>query len=784
MAKAPGDTLIVRSGTYVESVTTWSSGSSGKPIVVKANPGDTVVWRGGGTDPSSLTGAIYIQNQSFIRIQGFRFDGSVARATIRVLNTNTSSKTNPVQGIEIVSNTFVNNGNNGNVVGITSSPIYFQYAGHSTFDSGDVVNTISGNTFDGNYGYSIALYSSNDTVVSNNTCRNEKSSLNTAFGVYIARFAQIGSGATRNVIESNVISNFTVDSYVGATRYSSNGMKLDAGASGNIMRRNIIHDLPGGNGIMTESGSNNNQTYENIVYNIGANGYVSGSATTNVSDGNTFRNNVAFNCACGMRLSNAKNTVVRNNIFYNNSSAQIWVSNQAVSNGGNVFSNNDYFKTNTTNVAVWNTSAGSCSTADKTLAQWVPLSKDTNSLSADPKFVNPPSDFHLQSTSPVRDKGENGVDMGAYPGNPGAGLTISLEGPAVLIPLSSASSNSRKVSLRGAVWKTATPESQGLDGSKLEAMVDVLASRKTSSLLVIRNDRVVCEWYEPGRDAKQRHYTASLAKALIGGVSLMVTLNDGHIKLDEYASRYIPAWLSDPFKSKIRIRHLASHTSGIEDAEGPEGWKRAFWARVPDPFSIAINDAPCLFAPGSDSTYSNPGVAALAYAVTASLRGTSRTDISSQLKERIMDPLGIAESEWSIGYGRSYQLDGMKLYSTWGGASFTPRAVAKVGLLMLHKGNWEGRQLVGSSWTTTMVSRSTAMPDHGLTWSINLDRQWPSLPRDAYAGAGSGHQLLLVVPSLNLIVVRNGGSITNESDFWAGLEEYVFEPLMNAVVRK
>jgi CubicO group peptidase (beta-lactamase class C family) len=409
------------------------------------------------------------------------------------------------------------------------------------------------------------------------------------------------------------------------------------------------------------------------------------------------------------------------------------------------------------------------------------LSKDTNSLSVDPKFMSPPSNFHLQSGSPVKDKGEGGVDMGAYPGNAGAGLTISLNGPAALSPLSSSSSTRQTVNSDSFVWQTASPESQGLDSTKLDTMANVLASRKTKTLLIVRNDRIIYEWYGPGRNATQRYHAASLAKTVVGGVSLMVAFNDGHIKPDDYASKYIRHWTEDPFKSSIRIRHLASDTSGIEDAEGPEEWKSAFWKRVPDPFSIALNDAPALFYPGSNTAYSNPGTAALAYAITASLRGKPLTDIHSLLKARILDPLGISEGDWSIGYGSSYQLDGMKIYPTWGGASFTPRAVAKVGLLMLHKGSWQGRQLVRSSWATTMVSRATAMPDFGLTWSINLDRQWTSLPRDAYAGAGSGHQLLLVIPSLNLVVVRNGGSVMNESDFWAGLEEYVFEPLMGAI---
>ena len=59
------------------------------------------------------------------------------------------------------------------------------------------------------------------------------------------------------------------------------------------------------------------------------------------------------------------------------------------------------------------------------------------------------------------------------------------------------------------------------------------------------------------------------------------------------------------------------------------------------------------------------------------------------------------------------------------------------------------------------------------------------MPRDAFAGAGAGNQVLLVVPSLDLIIVRNGSNLFDSSkgeEFWAGIEQYLFNPVMDAVV--
>jgi len=336
-----------------------------------------------------------------------------------------------------------------------------------------------------------------------------------------------------------------------------------------------------------------------------------------------------------------------------------------------------------------------------------------------------------------------------------------------------------------------------MESLKLSALRELQAQRHTKAFLVIRHDRIVCEWYADGYGPTRKHYTASLAKALVGGMSLMVALNDGRIGLDDHACQYIPSWRKDPLKAKITIRHLATHSSGIEDAEiaGKShaeltGWKGAFWRRDPDPFSVALNDAPVMFDPGAQFAYSNPGMAALAYAVTVSLKNGPQSEIQSLLKERVMDPIGVPDNDWSIGYGRAYLLDGIKLYANWGGGEYTARAIARVGQLVLHNGEWQGRQLVHPAWVKRMVTYDqdffSGMPQDSrrfrpaLGWWTNSGDAWPALPQDAFCGIGAGNQVLLIVPSLDLIAVRSGDLLIDspkETDFWEGLRSYLFEPV-------
>ncbi|MHC4118495.1 MAG: serine hydrolase domain-containing protein [Planctomycetota bacterium] len=350
-------------------------------------------------------------------------------------------------------------------------------------------------------------------------------------------------------------------------------------------------------------------------------------------------------------------------------------------------------------------------------------------------------------------------------------------------------------------WKIDRPETHGFSGEKLDGLTGSLAAKNTKALLIVRHDRIVCEWYAKGHGPDKKHYTASLAKALVGGMSLLVALNDGLVDADDPACKYVPQWKGDPVKSTITIRHLATHSSGVEDAEQDNmphmklpGWKGGFWRKDPDPFTLSRDDAPIIFTPGTKYAYSNPGMAMLSYTVTASLAGGEHTDVRTLLRERIMRPIGVADSDWSVGYGKTYDVDGLKLVPNWGGGSCTARAVARVGRLMLRKGDWQGRQLIDSRWVETVLRYAgTPKPDRpegnpqpacGLGWYTNFDGVWPQVPRDAFAGAGAGNQVLLVVPSLDLIIVRNGGNLydpAKDEGFWGGVEKYLFNPVMDAL---
>ncbi len=353
-------------------------------------------------------------------------------------------------------------------------------------------------------------------------------------------------------------------------------------------------------------------------------------------------------------------------------------------------------------------------------------------------------------------------------------------------------------------WRAATPESQGMSTPRLDAIKDRMAAKNTRAFLVIRHDRVVYEWYAPGVTSGTRQGTASLAKALVGGVSLAVALTDGLISLDDRASRFIPAWRNDPLKSLITIRHLGSHTSGLSDSttenvrnEEQAGWMGEFWRRLEplrDPFTISRDTVPMLFAPGARMEYSNPGLGMMTWCVTAAIQSGPVKDARTLLRDRVMRRIGAADSEWSVGYGRTFEVDGLPLVASWGGAAFTPRATARIGRLVLRNGDWDGERVLSPN-SVHQVTGDAGLPGNGgMGWWSNGGGRYAGLPKDAVWGAGAGDQLLLVAPGLDLIMVRNGQAMTPGPDerplsadnIFTKYHDYraqiLFEPLVRAVM--
>ena len=211
--------------------------------------------------------------------------------------------------------------------------------------------------------------------------------------------------------------------------------------------------------------------------------------------------------------------------------------------------------------------------------------------------------------------------------------------------------------------------------SRLETLRQELKARRTDAFLIVRGDRIVYEWYASRFGPNVPHHEAAMAKAVVAVPALLIALTDHRMGLDDRLSQYVSGLENDPLRSQIRIRDLLFHQSGLDDVDFNEakqghldGWKKAYYEYPNKRFEYALFQVPVLFQPGTQERYSGPGYYALAYALTRALQGAPETDINTLVAKRIMEPLGIPKRDWSLSYGTSYNVNGLKLFAIGSGA--------------------------------------------------------------------------------------------------------------------
>jgi CubicO group peptidase (beta-lactamase class C family) len=343
-------------------------------------------------------------------------------------------------------------------------------------------------------------------------------------------------------------------------------------------------------------------------------------------------------------------------------------------------------------------------------------------------------------------------------------------------------------------WDRAEPETAGLQPAAFARWTQGVEDRATRALLVVRHGQLVHEWHASWRGDRSRYHAASIAKGAVGGLALALLAEAGHVELDAPAATYIPDWRNDPVRSQVTVRQLATHSSGLARAQrkNPEEWMTRFWQLGPDhaPMRVAVEETPFVFPPGRGFGYSQPGFAVLSVVIAAALRDSGEPTLPVFLRDRVFRPIGVADDEWTIGYGQPFEIGGLETWATWGGVEISADGLARLGLLLLRRGQWDGREVISPAAIEQMTADAGtptdldgAWPTAALGWWTNARGRWPRLPRDSFLAFGTGHKILLVVPSLDLVVVRLGHSLdpaAAEDDYWAPLEHHLFDPLMDA----
>ncbi len=318
-------------------------------------------------------------------------------------------------------------------------------------------------------------------------------------------------------------------------------------------------------------------------------------------------------------------------------------------------------------------------------------------------------------------------------------------------------------------WDTISPSTLGWCQDKLDTLLDYMGQHNTKAFMILKDGKIVVEKYYGTFTVDSIWYWASAGKSL---TSFLIGLaqEQGYLNINDSLPKYLGHGFSSCTTSgedSIRIIHQLTMTSGFDDMPGGATSQ------------YNCTDDTCLFClapPGSRWAYHNAP-----YTMTHWVIDSATGITTNAFKTNNLQSCGITGLFIPNGYDDVY-------YSK-------ARSFARFGLLMLAKGIWDNDTIMyDTAYFNQMINTSQNLNlAYGYLWWLNGKSSYrlPNTqiqingplsvyaPADMYSALGKNDQILDVVPSMNLVLIRMGdpfglpldvATVTNDS-IWIRLND-------------
>lgn len=305
-------------------------------------------------------------------------------------------------------------------------------------------------------------------------------------------------------------------------------------------------------------------------------------------------------------------------------------------------------------------------------------------------------------------------------------------------------------------------ESRGLSMQNLRAAAAYSAGMRGKSLLVIQRGKTIYEEYPNGFAANEAHKIYSGTKGF-WNLAALAAEEDGILSLKERAADTLPEWRDDKMRSRITIRQLLDFTSGLDP------FFELHEDGISDRDELALRRA--LVAEPGDAFIYGPCSLQVFHLIMKRKLASLRKTPTKYLERRVLAPMGLGPQR--------YVTDNSGNPLLAAGFTLSARQWAQLGKVMLL----EGRQIVSreslkfcscgtarnKAFSLGFWNNSEAGGNRAQEVNVEnmLEEKWPKqhwrnaclqrhAPGDLIASIGSGSQRLYVVPSHDLVVVRQG----------------------------
>ena len=335
-------------------------------------------------------------------------------------------------------------------------------------------------------------------------------------------------------------------------------------------------------------------------------------------------------------------------------------------------------------------------------------------------------------------------------------------------------------------WEEAPPREVNVDPQKLEAALDFERPRMTQEIAVFRHGCLIGErrWFTGEGEHFEGWSMSKSATAMAAGRAISLGLLD----IDDSVGKFVPE--ADAEHAAITVRDLLTMTSGLHWNLWRD-YNIAMKDRVKDALSLPFDHEP-----GTFFEYGESPVALLAKVVG----NAAGEDFQDFVQRELMGPIGMGRDDWSWTRDRAGNTEGYR------GLNTTVDNFSRLGHLMMRNGRWKGTAVLDEGWVRDAVEPSSTNPGYGYMFWLNESdsyiaptvysrderdhRPIESAPHDMYFMAGIQQQRTWVIPSLDMVVVRVGGSGDRDPDTRSSVftssygenEHEFFRLLMDAVM--
>ncbi|MAW82788.1 MAG: 6-aminohexanoate hydrolase [Parvularcula sp.] len=285
------------------------------------------------------------------------------------------------------------------------------------------------------------------------------------------------------------------------------------------------------------------------------------------------------------------------------------------------------------------------------------------------------------------------------------------------------------------------------------AAEDVLERTYTNALLIIKDDKIVYERYRNLTDEDTHFLSMSMAKS-ITSVLVGIAVEQGLISsVDDQIVKYVPELKGSAYDG-VTVRQALLMKTGVNRADNYDPSPDSAMSRLREK-TMVLNEARAteeallverIHEPGTQFSYSTLNTTVLGWV----LEKAAGEPLPTYMERVLWKPMG-AES---YGFWMADGPEGVGRATNGMGYNAVLRDYARFGLMMLHEGKANKRQIVSRDW----VEEST-IPEGPEPASEDSDQgyqyQWWTLTdSNAYMAVGLQGQFIYIDPDTDTVVVK------------------------------